>query len=660
MSEPFSVSCPKCRAKLKLKSQAAVGKKIACPKCSTPFVVKPPKPAEEELSFLDVSEPDDVEDEGSEVEESQEEPESPRSRSAGRRSTATGARSGRGKKGKSRSVEWQKPALIAGLSLLLLGGLGGLGYVAMSWLQAGEPKNNFDTVFLPPDAEAIVQLRPSELLTAPLVTSTLQHPAIKPNLDFLLPMAEGMLGLRLADIETVTIGLPNTFEPSQQSLQALGAGQVESVIVIKTRQPVPAATRQPGSGFESASLSGKTVFRPKAGSGSYLVWMADDLRTVMAPESQLQRLLTQGKTLKRRPDLDFVANDKHLVLAYVPADRSKLDRLANNLNAPSNLAQGAGGLGGGMPFAPGAGGPGGGMPGPPGAGMPGVGGPGGSATNPLAGKLTGMALSVQMTGDILLETQNQCVDAVASKSLLETSQASIENARNTFRQQKTQLQLMASIASAGEFVPILDEIVNSVSVASEGSLLTQKIKIPGSLKPAVENFLNSDFFKTLVQNGGQGGGANAGGLPFDPAAIFGGMGGFLPGAGRVGGPASLGGTQQPAGSDDADGFGTGTPPAGIPGAAPGIPGGLPNGPGPAGSQGQTNGPAGGLQIGQPPGPAAGGANPQAPPGVAPEVGTHPDQTGPGILTWSLDAIETLHPFRWGRNSSGGAVRLSSP
>ncbi|MFN5531950.1 MAG: hypothetical protein ACK5F7_15360, partial [Planctomycetaceae bacterium] len=87
MSEPFSVSCPKCKAKLKLKSQAAVGKKIACPKCSHPFVVKPPKVAEEEeLSFLDVSEPDDIEDELPEDEEAEDEVESPRSRSAGRRS----------------------------------------------------------------------------------------------------------------------------------------------------------------------------------------------------------------------------------------------------------------------------------------------------------------------------------------------------------------------------------------------------------------------------------------------------------------------------------------------------------------------------------------------------------------------------------------------
>ena len=39
MTEPIVVQCPHCQAKFRLKSRAAVGKRLPCPKCKTPFVV---------------------------------------------------------------------------------------------------------------------------------------------------------------------------------------------------------------------------------------------------------------------------------------------------------------------------------------------------------------------------------------------------------------------------------------------------------------------------------------------------------------------------------------------------------------------------------------------------------------------------------------------
>ena len=57
MAEPISVQCPKCKAKLKLKSHSAIGKKVACPKCKRPFVVQAPKErkaiAADDDNFLD-------------------------------------------------------------------------------------------------------------------------------------------------------------------------------------------------------------------------------------------------------------------------------------------------------------------------------------------------------------------------------------------------------------------------------------------------------------------------------------------------------------------------------------------------------------------------------------------------------------------------------
>jgi hypothetical protein len=90
-------------------------------------------------------------------------------------------------------------------------------------------------------------------------------------------------GFRLvtADIDTVTIGLPGSFDFNQQSVNAVTSGQTEPVIVFKMKQPLPAATRQAGSGYEATTVAGRQVFRPKGAGNKLLVWMADDLRTVM-------------------------------------------------------------------------------------------------------------------------------------------------------------------------------------------------------------------------------------------------------------------------------------------------------------------------------------------------------------------------------------------
>ena len=52
MSSAISIQCPHCQATLKLKNRKAVGKKVPCPKCKQPFVVKPLPEAEDEDDFL--------------------------------------------------------------------------------------------------------------------------------------------------------------------------------------------------------------------------------------------------------------------------------------------------------------------------------------------------------------------------------------------------------------------------------------------------------------------------------------------------------------------------------------------------------------------------------------------------------------------------------
>ena len=54
-SFPVSIACPKCERKLKVEKPELLGKKVKCPKCQTPFVLKLPPPVEEvvELELVD-------------------------------------------------------------------------------------------------------------------------------------------------------------------------------------------------------------------------------------------------------------------------------------------------------------------------------------------------------------------------------------------------------------------------------------------------------------------------------------------------------------------------------------------------------------------------------------------------------------------------------
>ncbi|MEW4489654.1 hypothetical protein AB1L42_16350 [Thalassoglobus sp. JC818] len=54
-SFPVSIACPNCARKLKVEKPELLGKKVKCPKCQTPFVLKLPPPVEEvvELELVD-------------------------------------------------------------------------------------------------------------------------------------------------------------------------------------------------------------------------------------------------------------------------------------------------------------------------------------------------------------------------------------------------------------------------------------------------------------------------------------------------------------------------------------------------------------------------------------------------------------------------------
>jgi hypothetical protein len=134
MSEAISVKCPQCGASLKLKNESAAGKRVPCPKCKKPFVVKVPQ-ADDEPDFASDSEPDD-------------EFALPSERSAAALTPGRApAKSGRSKP-KSAGAKKQPPASGNGMKILVvtgsvlvgLGLIGGVGYLVARSLSSPEKK----------------------------------------------------------------------------------------------------------------------------------------------------------------------------------------------------------------------------------------------------------------------------------------------------------------------------------------------------------------------------------------------------------------------------------------------------------------------------------------------------------------------------------------
>lgn len=141
--------CPHCSAELKLKSEKSVGRKVPCPKCSTPFIVKvldEPAADEEWDEYDDYSEQDygssydDYEEDSSSAQRS--------SRSSGKRTSGSKRTSG-GRSRSRKSGSKKKPSNNGPNWVVIGGGIAGvlilIGGVVAFW-PGGNPTATTDTV----------------------------------------------------------------------------------------------------------------------------------------------------------------------------------------------------------------------------------------------------------------------------------------------------------------------------------------------------------------------------------------------------------------------------------------------------------------------------------------------------------------------------------
>lgn len=535
MSDAITVRCPACKASLNLKSRSAVGKRVPCPKCKKPFVVKAPLAEEnDEMAFLNVSESDGA------MEMPPEEEEEFAAALAPRSAPGKSAR-GAGKKGKAKpaaSFDWVTPLLTGLAALIVIGLLGGGGYFVYALIDL-KVVNKIDLTYLPPDADLVVHVRVDDVMNSPIMQSALAVPAVKQAIDKVASETH----ISPSDIKTITLGATGVSNADFSKLVPMpamgmagggmpggpagppgGAGpaggseKTRAVIVIRATKNLPAEVVTKIPGYEAATHKSMTYYRPSTpqlrNAQPVLCLAAPDV-LIIADESEVQRIADNGPNQKRRAEFDFVETGPQIVIAML-----QKKSVAGSAPGPGGGPSGAPGGGappaGGITVTPAGGGPPGGpgMPGMPGGGMPGgapmsaaaggAAGPTGAIDVPsLAnGKLKAWYLGVSLTQDVEIQTGLYCPES-ATEARGEMERA-LAKAKTDFAANKDQQLAILTLIGLGELIPHIETMVNSVGVSGTGPVVQVTARIPGAIKSA--------FDKAIPALQSLAGGAPPGGL----------------------------------------------------------------------------------------------------------------------------------------------------
>jgi predicted Zn finger-like uncharacterized protein len=332
----LKVQCPECQASLKLKDSSKLGKKIACPKCKHVFVAKS---SAEDDDFLSDLPPDD--DSGAD-EDDEELPRSRRGSSAKSAKTSKQAPA-KGKK-KAKQSDGPNVALLAGVGVLVLLVLGGVGLWASGLLggkandapvvanqappmpqpAAAPPApaanaHRLDLTWLPPDAELFVRLRPAKLLSSAIAADL--GGAESPQLaEF-----QKATGLSPNDVESFTLAVPKVSETLGKGMfQAMSEKPDMAIGVVRLTKPLDLATvKIMDQAPTAATHNSKTyqTFPPMPGDKeAFGLYSAAPTVVVIGNETALKQAIDRGESAAPRPELDFIDADQDLVVAILPKD----------------------------------------------------------------------------------------------------------------------------------------------------------------------------------------------------------------------------------------------------------------------------------------------------------------------------------------------------
>jgi predicted Zn finger-like uncharacterized protein len=427
MTEPLSVVCDHCSAKLKLKNPDLEGKKIKCPKCGEAFVARsadaPPTAAkiakkktasdDDDLSFLDVD-PDDY---GAppEDEDDFDGDDAPKER----RSRSSGGGKKKSKKKSKKSGDPGKAALVVGIVLAVALVLGG-GVFALVSLTGGS--GNSDVDWLPADIQGYVKIHADDIWAANVFLALRNGPAGQ-------KMVEEMtkeIGVGPQDIELATISIPANGKPQG------------GVVVIRSKKSFDSAKLQASDpAAKQMSHMGSSYIKKPDNS---VLFLPDPNTLIEGPESVIQELIARGKKNPSESKFTFSRNCRdHLVMAMIDPTAAN-----NNPMASSPLA-----------FA--------------------------SGRNSESVLMRGNASS-----DIRVSVQGSYRNAESAKADADKVKADLEKGKADLAKSKTQMQSMPAnpFIKTEQIMKLMsgaEQVMNSISVSNSGSRLNMQITVSGQL-----------------------------------------------------------------------------------------------------------------------------------------------------------------------------------
>lgn len=473
----FQTQCPSCGRILKLKSEAAIGRKAPCPGCRTPFVVEPYEEAADgewddagdEYSY-DYSDDEygDYTDDAEEYDEVEPAPT--------RSSRRSGSKSGSKKKKKKAAPAWLAPVGL-GLAVVLALGLVGSGVYMIVARMGGGGSNVIDLTWLPADADMYLRVRPAQMWNAPILAPLKENPLVKNAIA--QAGQNGQLSLQPEEIESVTMAAVNIADRVSARVPLFGGKAQVTGKTIKAdpRQVAVLRVNRDVASTELESLPG--ALKKTHGSAEYFLtgrgqqaigmYLADARTLILGTESEVTRAIDRGPTQDRVSRIDFADSGHQLVVVMAPANPLQIER------PPSALPAGTDRL-----------------------------------NDSINSGVRAMALGLDLNQSIDLAVRFDCFDGTAATNLQADIDAAIAEVKSRIEEQS------GSVPEPFQgLVSVATQAVASVQSSASGSLLAVSGSIPGSLGTEIqklaENPMAALMLPALMNAGGAGPGMGSGG-----------------------------------------------------------------------------------------------------------------------------------------------------
>ena len=455
---PAMTKCPNCGKTLKLKSEAAFGKKTACPQCSEPFTVKPykkkkAKPVVEELEdeYVDYEAHDDqgYDDYGSDDQYDDYEP-APR-RSSSRSSTKKSKK----KKKAAGLPPWLTYVAFGLAGVLVLGGVAGV--VVMTVGSFGG-SNVIDLTWLPEEADLFVKIEPDELWNAPMLASVRDNATVKQLME--QAAQQGGVKIGLSDIDSVVmagLGMSDTYQqqvglPGNRIGGAIVAenAATKMIGVVRFKRDVTAADLGDDAESRRKDHGGKNYY---SAPDNQAIYLADARTMLVGAEAQVQAAMDRGPTEPRVSRIDFVNSGHQLLFVILP---SKIQDTESGSQVQSSSAATA------SPALQ-------------------------TAQTSLNDNMKAFAFGLSLTSDIKMEVQMQCFSSSEADTLKTDLDAALAELKTQFTDSAGQVPPhFSDIAAIGK------ESIDSLGATKSGDEVSVALQVPGRITTAVQDAIASN------------------------------------------------------------------------------------------------------------------------------------------------------------------------